>query len=297
MVTGAEEHPELEVSVADAAVRVGDLVTVRVAAHGGGGLLWGDPQVVSEPGGSWEMVEGPRALEGARPPVWELVLAPMELGEIALPDIKIVVRDPDGEPREVSAVELPAVKVESVLPSEEEVEAAPLRDPLGVGGFPWEWVAPFAVPILGVVAVIIGWGHRRRRSAAQSAVPLLSPLDELEALLTQLGGRVGRDPAEGVCDRLAAGLRHYLERRSGQPAEEMTSFELRVLARGQGWPDAVQRGVQAVLGVADGVRFGRFPTDEAELRRSISTTRETARELDGLLAAEERELDVAEEAG
>ena len=186
--------------------------------------------------------------------------------------------------------------VESVLPSDDEVESAPLRDPMGISGFPWGWVVPLAIPLLGLIAAIIGWGRRRRGSAVPQTASLLPPLSELETLLLELDSKVGREPAEGICDRLAAGMRRYLERRSGQPAEEMTSFELRVMARGFGWPDAVQRGVQVVLAVADGVRFGRFPTDEAELRNSISTTRETAGELDSFLVAEE-EREAVEVAG
>ena len=49
----------------------------------------------------------------------------------------------------------------------------------------------------------------------------------------------------------------------------MTSFELRLLARALEWPDTVQRGVQAVMSVADRVRFGRFPADDRELRRAL----------------------------
>ena len=96
---------------------------------------------------------------------------------------------------------------------------------------------------------------------------MLPPLAELEALASELEERVGREPADGVCDRLAAGLRHYLERRTGEPAEEMTSFELRLLARDRGWPETTQRLVQRVMGVADGIRFGRRPSTDEELRR------------------------------
>lgn len=297
LVANVEARPQLEVMVADAEVRVGDAVKVRVSAHGDEGLLWGEPRVITEAGGSWEVISGPRGLEGAHPPAWELVLTPMELGELELPDIRIVVREPDGAPLEVSAAIVSVVTVESVLPADDEVEPAPLRDPLGVSGFPWEWVVPLAIPLLAVTAAIIGWGRRRRGSALPQTAASLPPLAELESLLLELDSRVGREPAEGICDRLAAGMRRYLERRCGQPAEEMTSFELRVMARGFGWPDTVQRGVQAVLAVADGVRFGRFPTDETELRKSISTTRETAGELDRFLVAEDEDSEVAEAAG
>jgi hypothetical protein len=115
----------------------------------------------------------------------------------------------------------------------------------------------------------------------------LAPFDELVALLDRLEGRVGREPAESICDRLAGGLRHYLERVTSEPAEEMTSFELRLLARKQDWPDPVQRGIRAVMSIADSVRFGRVPTAEGELRQAIETGRDAARRLEEHLAVDE----------
>jgi hypothetical protein len=99
---------------------------------------------------------------------------------------------------------------------------------------------------------------------------------------------VGREPADGVCDRLAAGLRHYLERRTGEPAEEMTSFELRLLARDRGWPESARSQVQRVMGFADGTRFGRRPSTDDELHGAISRTLEAARSVEAHLEAAER---------
>jgi hypothetical protein len=116
-------------------------------------------------------------------------------------------------------------------------------------------------------------------------------------MLVKLEKRVGRDPAEGVCDRLAVGLRHYLERRCGEPAEEMTSFELRLLTRKLGWPDSIQRGVQSVMGTTDRVRFGRFPTDEQELRRAIATARDMGVAVEEHLRPDQEESAIEEAAG
>ncbi len=292
----AEGPPALDVTAPKGAVSVGDRVFVRVAARGGEELMWGELRVAAEPGGTWEIVDGPREIEGARPPVWELVLAPMAVGEVELPAVSAVVRPPGGEPREIAAVGPPVVSVASVLPADEDIEPAPLRDPLGVSGFPWEWVLPLAVPALGLAAVLAGWRRRRRHALGFLEAPPLAPLDELEALLEQLEERVGREPAEGVCDRLAGGLRHFLERRSGRPAEEMTSFELRLLARRLEWPETVRRGVQVVMGVADGIRFGRLPIAESELLGAIETARRTAGGLEEFLTAEE-EREIEEAAG
>ena len=293
----AGEPPALEVTVPEAAVSVGDRVHVRVMARGGEDLMWGELVVgeTSEP--SWAVVNGPHELAGARPPVWELELAPMEVGEIALPAFTAVVRNPGGEAREVSASDGPLVSVASVLPSGEDVQPAPLRDPLGVSGFPWEWVLPAAAPALVLAAALTWWGRRRKRVLEGASAPPPAPFDELESMLVKLEKRVGREPAEGVCDRLAVGLRHYLERRCGEPAEEMTSFELRLLTRKLGWPDSIQRGVQSVMGTADRVRFGRFPTDEQELRRAIAAARDTGVAVEEHLRPDQEESAIEEAAG
>ena len=293
----AGEPPALEVTVPEAAVSVGDRVHVRVMARGGDDLMWGELVVGETPEPSWAVVNGPHELAGARPPVWELELAPMEVGEIALPAFTAVVRNPGGEAREVSASDGPLVSVASVLPSGEDVQPAPLRDPLGVSGFPWEWVLPAAAPALVLAAALTWWGRRRKRVLEGASAPPPAPFDELESMLVKLEKRVGREPAEGVCDRLAVGLRHYLERRCGEPAEEMTSFELRLLTRKLGWPDSIQRGVQSVMGTADRVRFGRFPTDEQELRRAIAAARDTGVAVEEHLRPDQEESAIEEAAG
>ena len=287
----------LDVTAPSAPVRVGDRVIVLVTARGGEDLMWGELRVGVETAGAWAVVEGPREVTGARPPAWELVLVPMDVGELALPALGAGVRDADGEAGEVGAAELPIVTVVSVLPADEEAQPAPLRDPVGVSGFPWEWVLPLAVPFIGVAAALAWWGRRRRKHGFGSIVTVLAPIDELTALLDRLDGRVGREPAESICDRLAGGLRHYLERTSGEPAEEMTSFELRLLARTQEWPDAVRRGIQIVMSTADQVRFGRLPADDNELRRAIESSRESARCLEDHLAVDDQEPAELEAAG
>jgi hypothetical protein len=296
-VAASDEPPVLEITVPPGAVSVGDRVPVRVTARGGEELMWGELRIGSESEKSWAVVEGPRELAGARPPVWELTLAPMEVGEIAVPAIGAVVRDPGGDPREVTATDLPTVNVASVLPVDEDVQPEPLRGPIGVSGFPWEWVGPLAVPVLGLAAVLAWWGRRRRRFGEGASVSLVAPIDELEAALARLRGRVGREPSEGVCDRLASGLRHYLERRTDQPAEEMTSFELRLLARKLGWPETIQRGIQAVMGTADRVRFGRKAADDVEIGRAIDLALEIALALEEHLRPEMDESELEEAAG
>jgi hypothetical protein len=294
VAVGADEAPTFEIAFPDASISIGDRLPVRVTARGGEDLLWGELDVGVEPDGAWALIDGPRDVSGSRPPSWELVLAPMEVGEIEMPPMAVVVRAEDGKPFEVTAAGLPAVDVVSVLPPDEEVDPVALRGPMGVRGFPWEWVVPLAVPVIGLAAMIAYW-RRRRHSEESASVPVLAPFDEFDDLLRRLEGRVGSEPAEGVCDRLAGGLRRYLERRSGEPAAEMTSFEMRLLVRQLGWPEASQRGIQQVMNTVDLVRFGRTAIEERELRRAIESSRDSASRIEALLRQEEESA--AEAAG
>jgi hypothetical protein len=218
----------------------------------------------------------------------------MDLGDQTLPPIEVSIRSPEGETRQIGCAAPPAVSVVSVLSGDDgDQEPAPLRDPIGVRGLPWEWIAPIVGVLLPLLGVGAWWWRGRGRASGEGRV-LEPPFGELDALIASLRERVGREPADGVCDRLAAGLRRYLERRTGEPAEEMTSFELRLLARRRGWPEATQRLLQQVMGVADGVRFSRRPVGDDELRRAVDLALETARTVEDHLRPADESSSVAE---
>jgi hypothetical protein len=255
------------------------LDVVNARSEAAEGWLWGELRVDIEAQGPWELLDGPHAVQGAEPPVWELTLVPMKVGEQAVPPIQATVRSTDGSVSAAKVEEPPVVTIASVLASDDGLEPAPLRGPIGVHGFPWEWVLPVFVGTLPLMLVVgaLGW---RRRGAVEASAPLLPPLAELEAAMRSLAGSIGREPAEQVCDRLASALRRYLERTSGEPAQEMTSFELRLLARRLGWPDSVQSGLQQAMKVADGVRFGRQAASEGALHEAVTQVGVIARQLE-----------------
>ena len=282
-LAAAADDPSLELEVSPPSIRVGDRIEVLASARGGDSWMWGELTVALDPDGDWALIDGPSPIAGARPPAWKLILAPLALGEQALPSIKVSVRSADGETIEVECGDPPVVSVVSVLTADEEQPApAPLRNPIGVRGFPWEWVLPIAGALLPLCAGAAWlWRGRGRPAAVGQAV--LRPLAELEALASELEARVGREPADGVCDRLASGLRHYLERRTGEPAQEMTSYELRLLARDREWPEISRRLVQRVMEVADTIRFGRRPSTDEELQGAITHALDAARSVEAYL--------------
>jgi hypothetical protein len=295
VVAAADEPPALEVVIEQAETRVGDRVPVRVMARGGHDLLWGGLEVGDPDQERWAVAVKPREVSGTRPPSWELVLVPLDVGEVQLPPFRVSVRGADGGAVVAPSI-LPSITVSSVLPPEGEAEAAPLRDPIGVTGFPWEWVAPLLVPFLGIAAVVVAWSRRRRAADGVRADTPPPPMAEFEALVEHLEGRVGHEPVEGLCDRLAFGMRRYLQRQSLQPAADMTSYELRLLVRDLGWPEDARRLLPSVMETADQVRFARVAAGDADLRSALHSARDVARSIDEYLARE-RAAETLEETG
>ncbi len=283
----------LEIGVPNHAVTVGDRVSIRVQARGGEDALWGDLALSEAEGDPWAVVEGPREIPGAKPPAWEVVLVPLDVGDLELPGIEASLRNTDGVAINISAVQKLTVTVASVLKPEDEGRPAPLRDPLGVRGFPWEWAVPLFVVVLPLVLLAAWWWRSRSGVTTETGAPRLAPFDELERLLREVQAAIGRQPAAVVCDRLASGVRNYLERRTGEPAVEMTSNELRVLARRAGWSQDVQLGLQQLTAVADGVRFGRREVADSELQAAGRSAHEIGRELEIFLKPD----DIGDEEG
>ncbi len=275
------DEASLEMMAPSSAISIGDRVEVKVQARGGEDLLWGDVRILIETGGPWEVIDGPHAIAGTQPPAWKVSLVAMEVGELSMPDCAVDVRSSDGSESEVRAQDVPTITVASVLVDENETDPSPLKDPVGVRGFPWEWAPPVLVVVVPLLLFVIWWWRRQRRDGdLESRIELLPPIEELIENIKGLRARIGRDTAGGCCDQLAYGVRRYLERRSGEPAMDMTTFELRLLGRRLGWPDGVQRGVQRAMDVADSVRFGRRPASETQLISVLDVTIEAARQLE-----------------
>ena len=274
-------EPSLEVQLPSAALSVGDPLRIRVLASGGENGLWGDLQADIPEDGDWALIEGPTPIPQSSPPAWELKIAPLKVGEITLPEISANWRPGDGEARKIRLEGGKTVTVATVIAPDDPAKPAPLKAPLGVQGFPWEWVLPLAALILLAAAVVLLLLRLRRRNSRDAeSFPELPPWEEFRRAMLAAEERIGRDAADAVCDRMAMMLRRYLERRSERPAAEMTSAELRALARELQWPSEAGIGLQKVMQIFDAVRFARRDVSHAELKEAAETARAVARVLE-----------------
>lgn len=282
----ASGAPGLTIGVPPRKLTVGDRLPVRITAQGGPGLLWGTPTVaVSGSGATWAVVQKPHPIPQAQPPAWDMVLVPLAVGKLALPSVSVSVRDARGSVSKVTADHLPEVTVASVLPPGGKIPPAPLDDPVGVRGFPWEWIPPVLAGLLplALLGMFLWWRRKKRQRGTRERAVHVPPLDELRMALDRIGHQIGHRPLDEICDQLAASVRRFLKRRTGESAMEMTTFELTRLARQRGWPAGVQRGIQDALGLSDAVRFARRETAEEAVRAAVRAAGEAASELDELL--------------
>ena len=283
--------PGIQVQVPSSPLSVGDPLKVQVRASGGEDGLWGEPKVESSGDEDWAVIDGPTAVASATPPTWELSIVPLKVGTLSLPALSVRWRKGQDTPQDIRPAELPKITVASVISPDDQKGPAPLKAPLGVQGFPWEWV----LPVTGLLALIAGFIYLiwrfwpwRKKSAAKD-IPLLPPWEEFRRAMMEAEGRIGRESAGAICDRLSLVLRKYLERRSDSPAAEMTSSELRFLAKQRQWPVEVQVELNKVTQLFDAVRFARKTVSEAELREGLEGARVLARRLEDFLVPKEEE--------
>jgi len=116
----AGDGPSIEIQVSDGEVHLGDQVRVKVLARSGEGWLWGGLSVASGGDEPWAVVTPPSELAGAQPPVWELTLMPLQLGELDLPEVGVSARAADGTTRDLVPRETPKITVVSALGDEAE---------------------------------------------------------------------------------------------------------------------------------------------------------------------------------
>ncbi len=278
LAAAAASGAGLQVSVAGRGpFAVGDRIEVTVTAPPGP-RTWKAPELAGGADDAWAVAGEPRMVEPGR---WTMELVPLRTGTLPLPGL--VVRDAAG-----TAVSAPpgsaSVEVTSVLPPGTAVPTPdPLRAPVGVRGLPWEWVPPVLALLLPLAFVAWVIARRRRQrvpGGVGDAAPELPPIQELERALAAIRRDLGKEPAAATCDRLAAAVRRYLERRLGEPAMEMTTFELKRMARRHGWPHGLQHALTRALETADRVRFARAKLSQAELAGAVASAEDLGRALE-----------------
>ena len=139
-MVGVAGAAELVVSLPAGEVTVGDPVALTVTVPGGS-VSQGELRVPLLDDSTWHLVEAPKRVSGSGSR-WQLTLAPLAVGELLLPVLELVQPTPSGPDRVMATGPETSLTVASILTANDSLEAAPLYEPVGVRGLPWEWTPP-----------------------------------------------------------------------------------------------------------------------------------------------------------
>lgn len=208
-----------------------------------------------------------------------LVLTPFKVGKLPLPPVAVAVPLASG----TVSVETPAdlaLDVTTVLPPGDRQPpprppAPPRRLPIGARF--WWTAAGFTAACLAAAAGLLL--RRRRAASATPPVPLLAPLAELEAALSQAAAEPSTEVAH---TRLSLALRRYLGRSFGFPAAERTTSEIQRSLRRHLPPELV-RHAAGLLADCDLVKFARLEVGRGTLETRVEAARELGRTIEARL--------------
>ncbi len=181
---------------------------------------------------------------------------------------KVDVRPPDLE-----------LQVASRLPKGEKPEQiAPKADKgIRIPAIPAKVWAALAAAVALVAGLVWWWLARRRRRAAvgEPEAPPVPPGEELRRELDRLAPlveTVGDDP-RGFYSRLTHAVKRYLERTTGDPVLEWTTFETVRRFRERGFDLPADVALPDLLASADRVKFGKGAATRDEARAALDRAR------------------------
>lgn len=193
-------------------------------------------------------------------------IEPQTTGQLVLPDLAIVVHDPNSMAETRVPLSGIAIPVRSLVAPDADHRLirdvrGPLRlSPPGTGDLPWAYVVAAAVLIAGVALFLV-----RRRQPPAVATATASPRDEALRALTVL------DPQTETDDRfhteLSGILRTYLDRAFAIAAPRRTTSEAIGELRARGADGADLLG--PALAQCDRVKFARGATGADARNRAL----------------------------
>ncbi len=174
----------------------------------------------------------------------------------------------------------PAVEltVASRLPKDQKPEEiAPKNDkPVRIPAWPAKyWIAAGAG--VALAASLVAWLMMRRRKPAPAAPeePAVPPGEELRLALARLADVAEglTDDARGFYSDLTHAVKRFLERATGEPVLEWTTFETVRRLREKGYEFPREAAFPDLLGAADRVKFGKGVATREDARQALSRAR------------------------
>jgi hypothetical protein len=175
----------------------------------------------------------------------------------------------------------PAVEltVASRLPKDKKPEEITPKADKGIRipAIPAKVWAALAAAVALVTGLAWWWIARRRRAsvAGEPALPPVPPGEELRRELERLAPAVDMlgDDARGFYSELTHAVKRYLERTTGDPVLEWTTFETVRRFREKGFDLPAEVALPDLLASADRVKFGKGAATRDDAREGLARAR------------------------
>ncbi len=156
------------------------------------------------------------------------------------------------------------------------------------------WPATYWIALgagVALVAVLVAWlvSRRRRKTASAAAsTPALSPGEELRLALARLATAAESlgDDARDFYSELTYALKRFLERATGDPVLEWTTFETVRRLREKGFEFPREVAFPDLLASADRVKFGKGAATREDAREALVKARAVLHDIEARQRAE-----------
>ena len=221
-----------------------------------------------------------------------VAIFPFAAGTVRVPGPHYTFEEsPSGRKLDVRPQDL-ELTVASRLPAgRKPEELAPKADkPVRIPAWPakyWIALAAGAALVAALVAWLVSW-RRGKTASAEAAAPALAPGEELRLALARLAAAAENlgDDARGFYSELTYAVKRFLERATGDPVLEWTTFETVRRLREKGIEFPREAAFPDLLASADRVKFGKGAATREDAREALIQARVVLHDVEARQEAE-----------
>ncbi len=227
-----------------------------------------------------------------------VALFPFAAGTVQVPGPHYTFEEKPGSRVEVRPPTVELTVASRLPPGQKPEEIAPKADkPVRIPAWPAKYWIALGTGV-ALVAALVGWlvSRRRRRTAgAEAGAPAPPPGEELRLALARLAAAAESlgDDARGFYSELTHAVKRFLERATGEPVLEWTTFETVRRLRERGFDFPREAAFPDLLASADRVKFGKGPATREDARHALVRARLVLDDVEARQKAQQAALSAA----
>jgi hypothetical protein len=229
-----------------------------------------------------------------------VALFPFAAGTVQVPGPHYTFEEEPGNKVDLRPPTLELTVASRLPPDQKPEEIAPKTDkPVRIPAWPAKyWVALAAGVALG--AALVAWlvSRRRKAAGAEQGAPAIPPGEELRLALSRLAAAAEGlgDDARDFYSELTHSVKRFLERVTGEPVLEWTTFETVRRMREKGFDFPREAAFPDLLASADRVKFGKGAATREDARQALARARLLLDDVEARQRAQEEAQEKAQKA-